>query len=108
MAEAAIRAHVRASLAFQQAQDFTVNVSRDERRVLHVLAQGGAIMHYKDDDGRLVEVVCLTREGWCLTLCTLDLFKRLRKRGLVSSRGGGPYRITKLGLQSMRTRPNER
>ncbi|MDJ1157178.1 YjhX family toxin [Chelatococcus sp. SYSU_G07232] len=85
-----------------------MNVSRDEQRVLHVLAQGGRILHFKDDGGRLVEVQCVTHEGWRLSSCTLDLFKRLRKRGLIASAGGGPYRITRSGLAAVRSRPDNR
>ena len=85
-----------------------MNVSRNGQRVLHVLAQGGLIRHHKDDAGRIVEIECVTREGWQLTLCTLDLFKSLRRRGLVASAGGGPYRITRLGLDTVRSRPDNR
>jgi len=85
-----------------------VNVSRTEQRVLHTLAQGGQIRHYKDDDGRLVEIECLTREGWLMSACTLDMFKSLRRRRLIASAGGGPYRITRLGLTAVRSRPDNR
>ena len=73
-----------------------------------VLAQGGVIRHYKDEDGRISDIECLTREGWLLTLCTLDLFKTLRQKGLIASSKGGPYRITRLGLQVVRSRPDNR
>ncbi len=85
-----------------------MNVSRNGQRVLHVLAQGGLIRHHKNETGRFVEVECLTREGWHLTLCTLDLFRGLRRRGLVASAAGGPYRITRLGLDVVRSRPDNR
>ena len=85
-----------------------MNVSRNEQRVLHVLAQGGRILHFKDDDGRLAEIECLTREGWRFALCTLELFRKLRTRRLIMSADGGPYRITKLGLQAVRSRPDNR
>ena len=87
---------------------FPVNVSRNGQRVLHVLAQGGIIRHYKDEGGRISDIECLTREGWLLTLCTLDLFKALRQKGLIASSNGGPYRITRQGLQAVRSRPDNR
>ena len=102
-------AHVRAlSDDFKKLQVFPVNVSRNGQRVLHVLAQGGVIRHYKDENGRILEIECLTREGWLLTLCTLDLFKALRQKGLIASSNGGPYRITRQGLQAVRSRPDNR
>lgn len=85
-----------------------MNVSRNGQRVLHVLAQGGVIRHYKDENGRISEIECLTREGWLLSLCTLDLFKALRQKGLIASSNGGPYRITRQGLQAVRSRPDNR
>ena len=85
-----------------------MNVSRNGQRVLHVLAQGGTIRHYKDDDGRISEIECLTREGWQLSLCTMELFKTLRQKGLIASSNGGPYRITRLGLAAVRSRPDNR
>ena len=85
-----------------------MNVSRNGQRVLHVLTQGGLIRHRKNETGRIVEVECLTREGWQLTLCTLALFQGLRRRGLVASAAGGPYRITRLGLDVVRSRPDNR
>lgn len=85
-----------------------MNVSRNGQRVLHVLAQGGCIRHYKDDDGRIFEIECLTREGWLLSVCTMELFKSLRQRSLIASSNSGPYRITRLGLQAVRSRPDNR
>ncbi len=78
-----------------------MNVSRNGQRVLHVLAQGGVIRHHKDENGRILEIECLT-------LCTLDLFKALRQKGLIASSNGGPYRITRQGLQAVRSRPDNR
>ena len=85
-----------------------MNVSRNGQRVLHVLAQGGLIRHHKDETGRIVTIECLTREGWLLSLCTLDLFKALRQKGLIASSNSGPYRITRLGLEAVRSRPDNR
>jgi uncharacterized protein YjhX (UPF0386 family) len=85
-----------------------VNVSRNGQRVLHALAQGGVIRLRKDEDNRISTIECLTREGWLLSLCTLDLFKALHRIGLIASSSGGPYRITRQGLQAVRSRPGNR
>lgn len=79
----------------------TMNISKVEQRVLHVLAQGGLIRH--DRGGRRVtEIACFTREGHVLADCDLGVFARLRKRGLIESRNGGPYRISRRGRQAVR------
>jgi len=85
-----------------------VNVTRHEQRVLHVLAQGGSIRHYRDHQGRIIEIDCLTREGWRMADCDLAMFKRLRSKKLIASRNGGPYRITSEGLRAVRARPDNR
>jgi uncharacterized protein YjhX (UPF0386 family) len=84
-----------------------LNISRLEQRVLHVLAQGGQIKHIRED-GRIVEVDCFNRDGHRLTDCTLDLFKKLKKRGLIASQNSGPYRITRLGIESVRAQADNR
>lgn len=85
-----------------------MNISRIEQRVLHLLAQGGAIHHERDHRGHIVAVLCLTREGMILTDCGLAVFARLRRRGLIASRGGMPYRITELGRKSVRAQADNR
>lgn len=84
-----------------------MNISKYEQRVLHVLAQGGRIAHRRQNN-RVVEVTCYSREGHVLTDLTLPLFLKLKKRGLISSRGGGAYRITLLGRQSVRSQVDNR
>jgi len=69
--------------------------------VLHCLAQGGRIQHTWHEN-RIVDVDCWSRDGYRLADCTIDLFRKLKKRGLIYSLGGGPYRITRLGLSSVR------
>ncbi len=69
--------------------------------MLHRLAQGGRIQH-RWADNRIVEIDCFNRDGHRLADCTLDVFKKLKRRGLIESRGGAAYRISRLGLQSVR------
>ena len=85
-----------------------MNVSKYEQRVLHALAQGGYVRHFKNGKGDIVEVDCVTRDGWRLADCTLPVFRRLRKRGLISSRGGAPYRITRFGIEVVRAQLDNR
>ena len=85
-----------------------MNISKYEQRVLHALAQGGRIVHRRDETGRIVAADCFTREGHVLSDCTLPVFRRLRQRGLIASRGGAPYRATQLGRASVRSQPDNR
>ena len=75
--------------------------------MLHCLAQGGRIQHTWHDN-RIAEVDCWSRDGYRLADCTLDLFRKLKRRGLIQSSGGGPYRITRLGLDSVRAQADNR
>jgi len=85
-----------------------MNVSKREQRVLHALAQGGHFRHFRDSRGHIHAVDCMTREGYRLTDGTLELFARLRRRGMIASSGGGPYRITRLGLEAVRAQLDNR
>jgi uncharacterized protein YjhX (UPF0386 family) len=85
-----------------------LNISKIEQRVLHALAQGGLIKHERDERGRLTDVHCMTRDGYRLSACDLGLFARLRRRGLIASKGGAPYRITREGLGVVRAQLNNR
>ncbi|QSQ17642.1 YjhX family toxin [Myxococcus landrumensis] len=85
-----------------------MNVSRKELRVLNVLAQGGRILKHKDENGRLTHVACVTPEGWQLSLCTMDVFQQLKRRKLIASVNGGPYLITRLGLQALSASEQQR
>ncbi|MEP0070177.1 YjhX family toxin [Pyruvatibacter sp.] len=90
-----------------------MNISRDEQRVLHALAQGGFIRHFRkiSPSGRrqrVVHVECVTRDGWLLSICSLEIFGKLRKRRLIASTNGNPYVITRKGLASVRARPDNR
>lgn len=85
-----------------------VNISRYEQRVLHALAQGGRIEYFRDEHGRVVEVDCYNRDGYRLVDCTLAVFQRLRQRRLIRSSGGAAYRITREGLQAVRSQLDNR
>lgn len=85
-----------------------MNISRHEQRVLHELARGGQIRHLRDTTGKITEVLCVTHDGNILSDCTLALFQRLRRRGLIRSSNGAPYRISPLGISSVRAQANNR
>ena len=85
-----------------------VNISKSQQRTLHALAQGGRILLERDDRGTPVAAECLTHTGWVLPDCTLDVFKALKRRRLIISRDGGPYRITREGALSLRSQGDNR
>lgn len=85
-----------------------MNISRSEQRVLHVLAQGGFIRHQRADNGRIIDVLCFTRNGHVLTDCTPEVFAKLRRKRLIESRASSPYRISDKGRRSVRARPDNR
>jgi uncharacterized protein YjhX (UPF0386 family) len=85
-----------------------MNVSRHEQRVLHALAQGGAIQVLKDEQGKLAEVACYSREGFILPDFTPALFRKLKARQAIASSEGRPYRITRAGLKLVRAQLDNR
>ncbi len=85
-----------------------MNISKPQQRTLHALAQGARIEPVRDDNGRIVDVDCITREGWRLSDCSLSVFKALKKRRFIASNGGGPYRITRDGAVSLRSQADNR
>ncbi len=86
-----------------------MNVNRNDQRVLHALAQGGLIRLERDPStGAVTEALCLNRDGWALSPFSIDTFKRLKRRRLIASTGGGPYRITRHGLAAVRSQPDNR
>ena len=85
-----------------------MNISKAEQRTLHVLARGGAILVEKDERGKIIEINCVTREGWTLDDCTIGIFRKLRRRRLISSTNSGPYRATLKGRRSVRAQLDNR
>ena len=88
--------------------DLFLNISKPQQRTLHALAQGGRILLGRDERGRIVEAECLTRDGWRLADCNVVVFKALKQRRLIMSRGGGPYLITREGLERLRPQLDNR
>lgn len=85
-----------------------MNISKAQQRTLHALAQGARIELVRDDHGRIVDADCVTGEGWRLSDCSVAVFKSLKKRRLIASTGGGPYRITREGAVSLRAQGDNR
>lgn len=85
-----------------------MDISRDEQRVLHALAQGGRIALLKDEDGKPTGIEFFNREGWLMSGCTLALVRKLKAKKAIRSQDGGPYRITKRGLLLVRSQTDNR
>jgi uncharacterized protein YjhX (UPF0386 family) len=85
-----------------------LNISKPQQRTLHALAQGARIELLRDDNGRVVGADCITGEGWRLSDCTLEVFKSLKRRRFIASAKGGPYRITRLGAENLRSQLDNR
>jgi uncharacterized protein len=85
-----------------------MNISKAEQRVLHALAQGGCIDRQRDARGRISAVLCVTREGFILSDCTVEVFNKLRRKRLVESKASGPYRISHAGRLSVRPQLDNR
>lgn len=85
-----------------------MDISRDEQRVLHALAQGGLIKPLKATNGRIVGLELYNRDGWRMPFLTLPLFKKLQRKKAVASQGGEPYRITRRGLELVRSEVDNR
>ena len=62
----------------------------------------------RDRHRHVLAVDCITRDGARLADCTCCVFTKLLRRGLVLSRGGGPYVITREGLARLRPQLDNR
>jgi uncharacterized protein YjhX (UPF0386 family) len=85
-----------------------MDISRIEQRVLHALAQGGELRPIRCDRGRIRGVECVNRDGWLLPVVDLALFRRLKRRRAIGSEQGRPYRITRRGLELVRSQADNR
>jgi uncharacterized protein YjhX (UPF0386 family) len=85
-----------------------MDISRDEQRVLHALAQGGCINLLKDEHGKIHGLEFFNRDGWLMSNCTLLLFRKLKAKKAIKSTGGKPYRITRRGLELVRSEYDNR
>lgn len=85
-----------------------MDISRNEQRILHLMAQGGWIDIRKNDDRKIEEINCYTRDGWRFPDLTLSLFRKLKAKRAIASSGGQPYRITRRGLELVRAQLDNR
>ena len=85
-----------------------MDISRDEQRVLHALAQGGLIKPLKDHRGRIEALELYNRDGWRMPLLNILLFKKLQRKKAIKSQDGEPYRITRRGLELVRSEVDNR
>ncbi len=85
-----------------------MDISRNEQRVLHALAQGGRIAVIKDERGRIVDFEFFNRDGWLASGLTPLIFNKLKAKKAIRSQRGGPYRITRRGLELVRSQVDNR
>ena len=80
-----------------------LDISRDEQRVLHALAQGGMIKPLKNAKGRINGLELYNRDGWRMPIIDMLLFKKLQRKKAIASQDSQPYRITRRGLELVRS-----
>jgi hypothetical protein len=85
-----------------------LNISKPQQRTLHALARGGRIVIERDGLGDIVAAYCQTHDGWTLSDCTLEVFRSLKRKRLIASQGGQPYRISRQGLLHLRSQLDNR
>lgn len=85
-----------------------MDISRDEQRVLHALAQGGRIALLRNDAGKVTGIEFFNRDGRLMNQCSLLLFRKLKAKKAIKSSGGQPYRITRRGLELVRSEVDNR
>ena len=84
-----------------------MDISREEQRVLHALAQGGSIHARKSETGKTSGIELYSREGWLMPM-TLGMFKKLKNKRAIASSDSRPYRITRRGLELVRSEVDNR
>lgn len=85
-----------------------MDISRAEQRILHVLAQGGRIEIERGDSKKIERVTIINRDGWRAPGLDLLLFRKLKRRRAIASKRGEPYRITRRGLELVRSELDNR
>lgn len=85
-----------------------MDISRNEQRILHLLAQGGRIEISRNDSRKIEKAHCFSRDGWLYPGFDLLLFRKLKRLKAISSKAGRPYRITERGLRLVRAEPDNR
>ena len=85
-----------------------MDISRDEQRVLHALAQGGIIKPLKNPKGRIAALELYNRDGWRMPIIDALLFRKLKRKKAIASQDGQPYRITRRGLELVRSEVDNR
>jgi len=76
--------------------------------VLHALAQGGRIAAIKNERGKIVGFEFFNRDGWLMNGITPLIFNKLKAKKAIKSQGGQPYRITRRGLELVRSQLDNR
>jgi len=85
-----------------------MDISRDEQRVLHALAQGGRITLIRNATGKIIDLQTVNRDGWLTNACTMLVFRKLKAKKAIKSSNGQPYRITRRGLELVRSEYDNR
>ena len=85
-----------------------MNISKPQQRTLHALAQGGRIVIERNEKGDIVAADCITRDGWTLSDCNVEVYRSLKRKRLIASKDGQPYRITREGLLNLRSQLDNR
>lgn len=85
-----------------------MDISRAEQRILHMLAQGGRIEIERNENRKIDRVIIINRDGWRAPGLDLFLFRKLKRRRAIASKQGQPYRITRRGLELVRSELDNR
>lgn len=85
-----------------------MDISRDQQRVLHALAKGGCLTLKKSGSGRILDVELITREGWRMPDISIRTIRKLKRLKAIASSQGGPYRVTRRGLELVRSQLDNR
>lgn len=85
-----------------------MDISKEEQNILHLLAQGGVLRVQKNAHKKATKVECFTREGWKYKTINISLFQKMKRRKCIASSRGQPYRITRRGLELVRSQFDNR